>query len=738
MEKFPWLTDEARLFLERGYLQNGETPEERYREISDKLEEISGIKGFGDRFFDYCRKNWVSLASPVFANFGKPYNLPASCNKGILEDSMDGIFSALREVALLAKNGAGTAKDFSNIRPLGASISTGGTSDGPLSWIELFEKAILKTSQSSVRRGFFTAYLSVDHPDIMDFLRCCREGSPIQHITTGVTIPPGWIKEMKDGDERKRKIYSEILRSRYEIGFPYILFLDNCNEGKPQHYKDLGLDIKTSNICVAGSELVPTDRGLKTAEELWKEGGELTVFDGEKQVKASAMQKISESAETYTIYLDNGMTHTITPEHKVCTKEGDIECQHLKVGDLVKIQTKASGFAEGLINNITKILYDGWDIKTDNLQRTQLEFSNCGRKTKIVKKDGELVLEKDSSEGEYSAVVGVERAPNQPVYCLTVDSENHHWVCNGVITHNCNEIVDYCDPQTEFVCVLSSVNLVHYDQWKDTDLVYDLRIALDCIVTEYIEKARTKPGFEKVVKFAENYRSVGLGVLGFHDLLQSKMIPFGSLDSFKVNNEIFKLLRDETDRASRWMAQEWGEPPGLKGFGVRSGTNVAIAPTKSTSFIMGNRSPSIEVIKSNYTEKELAKIQSEYKNPQLEQLLIEKELNVDWVWDKINEDGGSVQNLPDHVLSEAEKEVFKTAYEISQMDIIKLAGQRQKYIDQGQSLNLFVHPKTPPKDISNLVLTAHSEGVKGLYYQYNISAAKEFSRELVTCSSCEG
>ena len=213
------------------------------------------------------------------------------------------------------------------------------------------------------------------------------------------------------------------------------------------------------------------------------------------------------------------------------------------------------------------------------------------------------------------------------------------------------------------------------------------------------------------------------------------MVPFGSLESYQINNKIFKHLRDESDKASQWMAKEWGEPKMLLGYGHRNTTRIAIAPTKSSSFIMGQWSPSIEPIKSNYHEKTRAKIQTTYKNPTLIPVLEKYKKNTRETWQSILENNGSVQHLT--FLSDLEKDVFKTFSEISQVDIIKLAAQRQKYIDQGQSLNLMIHPKTSPKDVSNLVLMAHEEGLKTLYYQYSINAAQEFNADLLPCTSCE-
>ena len=184
------------------------------------------------------------------------------------------------------------------------------------------------------------------------------------------------------------------------------------------------------------------------------------------------------------------------------------------------------------------------------------------------------------------------------------------------------------------------------------------------------------------------------------------------------------------------MAQIWGEPEFMKGTGLRNSSRMAQAPTKSSSFIMKARSSGVEPIKSNFHEKTLAKIQVEYKNPQLIKLLTQLNKNTSAVWKDILVNNGSVQHLD--FLTDHQREVFKTFSEISQIDVIKLAGQRQKFIDMGQSINIMIHPDTPVKDVNMLHLTAFDEGLKSLYYQYSINAAQAFNQDLMTCSTCEG
>ena len=566
--KLDWLKKDQRAFLEDGYVV-GQTPEERYKEIANTIETyalklsktvdaIEYTKGIGKRFEEYIAKGWASFSTPVLINFGKDENLAISCNKSILSDSLDDIYKGIHELGMLAKYGAGTSQNFSNLRPIGSDISTGGVSNTILDWIELYADMMSKTSQNRARRGFLTAYLSADHSEIMEFLDIGTHRIPsekqrfFQSITTAVTLPIGWRKSLKDGDKRKREVWAKILKTRKEVGFPYIIDLENSNNERPQVYKDKGMFVNTSNICT--------------------------------------------------------------------------------------------------------------------------------------------------------------------------------------------EIIEYCDEFKTFACCLSSAVAYYFDEWENhPNFIFDMNILLDCVIEEYIEKGKKLAGMEKAVRFAEEHRAIGLGILGFHSYLQKKGIVFGELASYNINNRIFSKLRSESDRASKWMAEHFGEPEMMKGYGMRNTTRMAQAPTKSTSYIMGgitlNMSEGVEPHKSNFMTKKLAKIQSEVKNKELVELLELKGKNKKEVWDSILQYNGSVQHLD--FLSEREKAIFKTFSEISQVDVIKLAGQRQKFIDQGQSINIMIHPDTPSNEINKLHLLAFDEGLKSLYYQYSINAAQEFNKELLTCSSCE-
>jgi ribonucleoside-diphosphate reductase alpha chain len=546
-EKYYWLNEDSRTFLKRGYLQEGQSPEERIRQIAESAEKILDLPGFADKFEDYMSRGWYSLSSPVWANFGLKRGLPISCFGSYVDDTLEAILTKQAEVGMMTKMGGGTSGYFGDLRPRGSEISSGGTSNGSVHFMELFETITNVVSQSNVRRGSFAAYLPIEHPDIMEFFQIRDDGHPIQNMSIGVTVSDKFMKEMIAGDKDKRKVWGQLIKKRYESGYPYIFFSDTVNNNAPEVYRKKDKTIRASNLC-----------------------------------------------------------------SEIC-----------------------------------------------------------------------LSTEKDES----------------------------------------------------FVCNLSSMNLLHYDEWKDTDAIRIMIYFLDAVMTEFIRKTEGLPFMEAPRKFAINQRALGLGVLGWHSYLQKKSIAFESLEAKGLTNEIFELMEKESLGASGDLAKILGEPPLLKGEGRRNVTTQAIAPTTSSSFILGQVSPSIEPLNSNYFVKDLAKGKFTYKNPYLVEVLKGYEKDTPEVWKSILTHGGSVQQLD--FLSDHERDVFKTFGEISQREIVLQASIRQKYIDQSQSLNLMIHPKTPPKEVNQLLIYAWESGVKTLYYHRGTNPAQELSRNLLNCASCE-
>ena len=537
--KYYWLNEESRKFLSRGYIS--ESPEQRIKDIARTAEKYLGMPGFAQKFEDYMSRGFYSLSTPVWINFGKQKGLPISCYGTNVDDNLDSILNAGREIGMMSKYGGGTSVYLGNIRARGTEISTGGTADGPVHYARIYDTVVDVCKQSEARRGACAAYLPVEHPDILEFLDIGTEGNLIQNLQYGITVTDSWLEDMKAGDPEKRKVWAKIIQRRNEFGFPYIMFKDNSNNNSP--YKELGLEITASNLC---SEIqLPTD-----------------------------------------------------------------------------------------------------------------SFNS-------------------------------------------------------------------------FVCCLGSMNLLHWDDIKQTDAIETYTLFLNAVMDEFVIKSATLPGMARAHRFAKDHRAIGLGVLGYHSYLQSRLIEFDSMEAKFANIEIFKTIKDRSEATSKMLF----ETKGVKSIreGYANTTLIAIAPTKSSSFIHGQVSMGIEPIKSNYFIKDLAKSKTVYKNPFLESELEKYGLNTPDTWESILKKDGSVQHLDFPT-----KAVFKSFIEISPKEIIIQAAARQKYIDQSQSLNLMIHPSVPAKDINQLYLFAHEQGVKTLYYQFSISSAQSFARNILECASCEG
>ena len=304
--------------------------------------------------------------------------------------------------------------------------------------------------------------------------------------------------------------------------------------------------------------------------------------------------------------------------------------------------------------------------------------------------------------------------------------------------HSSNLCSEIALPSTEdesFICCLSSMNLELYDEWKDTEAVKLAIYFLDGVLQEFIAKTEGNHYLASANRFAKNHRALGLGAMGWHSYLQKNRIPFEGMRAKGLTHQIFEDISAKATKASKELATIYGEPEILKGYGLRNTTLMAIAPTTSSSAILGQTSPGIEPFSSNYYKAGLAKGNFMRKNKYLKQLLEEKGLDNEDTWRSIMLNHGSVQHL--ETLTQEEKDIFKTFKEISQLEIIQQASVRQKFIDQAQSLNLNIPAGVAVRDVNQLMIEAWKLGVKTLYYQRSQSVSKEFVSNIVNCSSCE-
>ena len=686
-----WLNSHSRLFLSRDYLEPDVTPEQRVRQIALNAERILGVEGFADKFEGYMKRGFYSLATPVWCNFGNKRGLPVSCYGSFVDDKMESILTKAAEVGTMSKMGGGTSGFFGSLRPRGTKISVGGESSGAVHFMEIFDKISEVISQGSARRGSFAAYMPIEHADIDEFLRIRSEGHSIQNMSIGVTVSDEFMNGLMAGDKDKRATWAKVIQKRFETGYPYIMFVDTANKNAPKVYKDKGLKIKASNLCVAPETLITT------------RDGEIVIGDNEnRQVEVWNGKEWSETK----------IVKTSSQQHML-----KIKFVRRQFDDM---DTEKVEFLELRTTEYHKFyLKDGKEVRASEL------------------KPGSLLLPFTDHTGHLYRVevLSVQHDGTSDTYCVNEPKE-HKAVFNGVLTGNCSEIQLYSDDQNSFVCVLSSLNLLHWDEIVETDAVETMVRFLDAVCQEFIEKTEGTKYMEDARRFAMAQRALGLGALGWHSYLQSKMIAFESMEAKLKNAEIWKTIRERADRETEKMAKDYGEPELLKGYGRRNVTTLAVAPTTSSSFILGQVSASIEPLNSNYFVKNLAKGKFTYKNPYLKEVLKKYERNDEETWKSILVKGGSVQHL--EFLSKEEKDVFKTFGEISQKEIVIQAAQRQKYIDQAQSLNLTIPPATSPKDVNKLLIEGWEMGVKTFYYQRSANPAQELARSILTCASCEG
>lgn len=336
------------------------------------------------------------------------------------------------------------------------------------------------------------------------------------------------------------------------------------------------------------------------------------------------------------------------------------------------------------------------------------------------------VLESRSETG-YPYIFFTDNANRGTVDCYHDRQINHSNLCTEIMLPN--------DPDESFVCDLSSMNVLHYDEWRDTDAVDVLTFFLDAVMSEFIEKTENVWGMQRARRFAERHRALGIGQLGWHSYLQSKMIPFESAEARRLSGEVALEIKEQAYRASAELARRFGETEVTRGYGRRNTTLTAIAPTKSSSFILGQVSEGVEPIRSNYYIRDVQKGKFTIRNPHLREVLEQHGEDHEETWRSILTHAGSVQHLD--FLSDNERAVFRTMAEISPAEIVAQTAMRLPHVDQGQSTNLMIHPSIPIRDVNQLVIQAWQYGVKSLYYQISVNAAQEFARDILGCSVCE-
>ncbi|GHV49472.1 hypothetical protein AGMMS49579_01240 [Spirochaetia bacterium] len=577
-----------------------------------------------------------------------------------------------------------------------------------------------------------------------------------------------------------KELWQRILETRLRTGEPYICFIDTCNRYMKSFQKKLGLSIKQSNLCVSGNTLLFTSIGhypIRTLKDQWVE-----IWNG-TEFSAVYIQQTNKDATVNKVIFSDGSFLICTPYHKfiqwqpsTCIKD----CKKVEAKKELKI--KRTIYPKIMGNSLYDIQYpytkgfmsedvpynaslncrkqwlsgliDGHGILSEDSSilfislntyklafETKILLASLGIVCNIICLNQSYII----SVYTYIFLLGLETKnvissktvfptdeynflkindiipinEKEDTYCFT-EMNNNAGTFNSVLTGNCSEIILPTDKNRTAVCCLSSLNLSHYDNWCNHPFfIKDVMEMLDNALTIFINTAPKR--INKAIFSATKERSIGVGVLGFHDYLQKHMIPFESEVASRINKNIFNHISKQIHFANLELGAQRGTPDDCIGTGRRFANTIAIAPTATTSIIMGT-SPSIEPYRANAFRQDTLSGACLNKNKNLEKLLIKKlqimdkysEKNITKIWNNILTNQGSIQHL--NIFNDIEKSVFKTALEIDQKWIISHAVERQKYIDQSQSLNLFFNPTVSIKTLHECHFTAWAWQLKTLYY----------------------
>jgi ribonucleotide reductase alpha subunit len=685
--------------LKESYFMAGETsPQERFAYVASKF---GSNPEHAQRLYNYASKHWLSFSTPILSYGRNKRGLPISCYLNYLDDSSSGLVNNLSETNWLSMMGGG----------VGIHMGIRGADDksvGIMPHLKVYDSSSLAFKQGTTRRGSYAAYLDIDHPDIIQFMEM-RKPTGDQNMRTlnmnhGINISDKFMTLIekcmmdKDADDTweliqpntgrvagtvsAKELWIRILETRMTTGEPYLWFIDTANAGLPDYQRAEGLKIHGSNLCLTGETLIeivdtgsvnsaPVKVKLKTFVENYTKYNNPVVrsFDGDKitwgHVTAAAQTTVVD--ELYVITTRDGKVIRCTGNHKIYTKNrGYVEAQYLTPeDDLFEYNSKLS---------------------------EELYKENSVVKVSVAK---------------------------TPVYDITVDT-TECFFANDILVHNCSEISLATSKERTAVCCLSSVNLEHYDDWKNhPHFIGDVLEMLDNVLTVFIADAPDE--ISRARYSAQQERSVGVGVLGFHALLQKNNYAFEGVMAKSLNNRIFKHIREQLDKKNHELAVERGACPDAAKYGkmIRNSHTMAIAPTASSSIIMGNTSPSVEPYSANIYRQDTTSGAYININRFLDKILREesKKRRDGWYEDtiaSITANNGSVQHL--EWMDENTKFVFKTAPEIDQRWVIEHASDRQQYIDQAQSVNLFFAPDVNVKYLHAVHFMAWKNGLKGLYY----------------------
>ena len=701
--RYWWINDESLAVLNRGYLLNGETVEGAVDRITTAAAKRLNNMELQPIFKEMVERGWMSLSSPIWANMGTQRGLPISCLTGdtLIEVKTDkGIITLPIEEL--------TKKWEEGVR--GYEIKVFNTDTKEIEYAKINKVWETKKTQSFI-------HISVGAANTYN-LRCTPDHLILK--ADGEYVPAGDLKTFDKLQGESYKTVVDVVSVWADEEIPVF----DIEVDHPSHNFYLPEPQIFVHNCF-GASIPDNIEGIthKVGEVIMqtKIGGGTSGYFGELRGRGAAIT-------------DNGKSSGAVSFMKMFDTTMDVVSQG---------STRRGSFAAYLDIDHPDV-EEFLQIKDIGNPIQNLFFSVC-----VPDYWMQEMIDGDMEKRKLWARILESRQQKGLPYVFFTDNNNKNKSqiykdLDLKITHSnlCCEISLPDSTDESFVCCLSSMNLELYDEWKDTNAVYYAIYFLDAVMSEFIEKTEDNYYLKNSHNFAKRHRALGLGVLGYHSYFQKHNISFNAPETKVITQEVFGYLRREALRATKALSKIYGPAPiynEIENYPEhkkqRNTTVMAIAPTTSSSSILGQVSPGIEPYSSNYYKVGLAKGNFIRKNKYLTALLESKGKNTEEVWRQIMLAQGSVQGLD--FLTPQEKEVFKTFRELSQRHILVLAQLRQKYIDQGQSLNINIPAEVPVKEVNAMMIDAWKWGIKGLYYQRSSSVAKELLTNIITCSSCE-
>jgi ribonucleoside-diphosphate reductase alpha chain len=708
------------------------------------------VQEWETKFYNLLWKGWLSPSTPVLSNMGTSKGMNVSCSGTYVSDSVYGFYDSFKENAILTKHGFGTSGYLSDIRPRGSKIATGGKASGITPVLKHFvfdmqtitQGCYIEGTQVLTDKGFIdfrdinteTNIAQLDEHRNVSFTK----GEPTVRDWNGkmyrFTSESGLKLEVtpnhrmmisKDGNTLQEVIaenvdYS-ILNQHHMAGY-YTGPVTNDGTITDSSIESL-LDYKNIDITTVDADIInfiQSVAAINNARTFINDNILTIDFSKDYSHIISGSNISTESFEyngkVYCCIVPNGriIVRDLNGFVSVC---GNTQRRGAFAG-YIDIEHKDFYEIADLIQHEPDDLNIGWIVKDKFIKKLQNGDKEANNRFKKAMKSKLL-----TGKGYFFFVDKVNR--NRPKMYkdknLDVKASN---LCCEVFLHSSEEY--------SFSCVLSAMNLYWYDDWKDTTAVFDATVFLDCVAEEFITLAENIKGLEKTVDFTRKGRALGLGVCGFHTYLQEKRWPFEGLEAHTWNNQVFKHIRTEADKASKWMATVMGEPEWCAGYGVRNTHLMALMPTKATALIQGGISEGINPDPAIVFNQATAAGEMDRISPTFLKLLKERNMYSKETIRSITDNNGSVQHL--EWLTDDEKLVFRTAFEMDQSAQIRLCSTRQKYVDQGQSINLFFSADEDEKYITKVHQQAFlDENLHSLYYIYTLAGVQAAKSECIAC-----